>query len=156
MKAVIISPYSQKLRSGRRNPKNYPRWDEVIASLKQRDFKVIQIGVTGEERIGGVDEHHIGLSLRQIETMVKETDTWASVDNFFPHLCNLMEKPGVVVFGRSDPLIFGYPQNINLLRDRGHLRAMQYDIWDTVEYSDTIFVSPQEVVDSILKIAKKE
>jgi len=154
MKTVIISPYSQKLRNEKRNPKNFPHWKSVLQSLLEKNIKVIQIGTAGEEPLGAT-EFLTNLPLHKLEELVHTANTWASVDNFLPHLCNTIGKSGVVVFGASDPAIFGYPQNINLLKDRSHLRQFQYDIWEAIEYNENVFVSPHDVVNSIVKLLKE-
>lgn len=153
MKKIIISPRSRALRNGKTNPKNYPWWKEVVAVLQQNDIYVIQIGETrqNEESIGA-NEIILDLSLNELKLKVEECGVWASVDNFFPHLCSFTSKRGVVAFSLSDPLIFGYPNNINLLKDRKFLRNDQFGIWENVEYNEKAFVSPDVVVDSIKKL----
>ena len=153
MKKVIISPHSRMLRTGKQNAKNYPWWSEVVKLLKDADIYVIQIGESrqSEPQIGA---HEVinDLNLKQLQEKVKETDGWMSVDNFFQHLCAFTpEKPGVVVWGISDPLIFGYPHNINLLKDRKYLRPKQFDIWENADFSKSVFVSPETVVDAVKK-----
>ena len=51
MKRVIISPYSKLLLNGKRNPKNYPFWNDVIKVLQRKKIHVIQIGIKGEEKL---------------------------------------------------------------------------------------------------------
>ena len=150
MKRVIISPYSRPLRNGKKNPKNYPCWQEVVAGLQAKKIHVIQIGVGGEEKLK-CNEHSFDNTLQDLSTMVKYCNTWASVDNFFQHFCYLLEKPGVAIFGRSDPNIFGHITNDNLLKGRNYLREKQFNFWEEVEYSEECFVEPQEVVETILR-----
>lgn len=148
---IIISPYSRALRNGKENAKNYPYWSELVKLMKDQGIYVIQIGVVGEKKIEGVDEVIFNKPLLELEQLVKECDTWISVDNFFQHFCYTLSKPGIVLFGRSDPNIFGHKENINLLKDRANLRAQQFDIWEVVEYSKDVFVEPSVVMDSIIR-----
>jgi len=152
-KRVIISPYSRAMRNNKLNPKNYPvkYWTEFVSILKSNDVHVIQIGTSGETKIDGVDEIMISLPLSELKKLVESCDTWISVDNFFPHLCNLVGKFGVVVFGQSDPLIFGHINNENILKDRKYLRTKQFDIWEACEYNDEAFVEPSIVADCVLR-----
>lgn len=153
MKTVLISPYSQKLRNGKRNPKNFPYWQEVIDGLVQRGYAVIQVGRGDETLFNNIQGMLFDKSLKELRTAIREVaDTWASVDNFFPHLCNLERKPGVVIWGRSDPRIFGYKTNKNLVKNIGYLREKQFDIWEAVEYDKKVFVSPEEVIAAICNI----
>jgi len=150
MKRILISPYSKAMRNGKRNPKNYPYWETVISMLQRKKIHVVQIGVKGEEKLGA-NECVFDKSFDELAEMVKVCKTWASVDNFFQHFCYLHDKPGVVVFGRSDPNIFGHKTNDNLLKDRIYLREKQFNFWEQIEYSDECFVDPLLVVDTILR-----
>jgi ADP-heptose:LPS heptosyltransferase len=143
-KTVIISPFSQKMRNGKRNPKNYPFWTEVVNALRNNGVKTIQVGVSGEDDIGA-DERHNNLPLEQLAELVKSCDTWASVDNFFHHFCVVQKKPGVAVFGKSDPNIFGHPQNHNIIKDRAFLRKTQYAIWEEEEWDEKVWVHPDVI-----------
>ncbi len=147
---IIISPYSARLRNGQRNPKNYPHFPEVIDLLKAAGFLSIQIGVPGEARISGAHDFLIDQPPAALSNLVSEAAGWISVDNFFPHFCNALNlKPGVVLFGQSNPQIFGYPHNVNLLKSVDYLRARQFDNWETAAYSIEAFVEPEQVIDSL-------
>lgn len=151
MNTVLISPYSKTLRNGKVNPKNYPFWNEVINELSGGDVRVIQLGVSGEDKFNNVNGYAFDKTLEELEVMVKECTTWCSVDNFFQHFCYSLGKPGVVIFGQSDPLIFGHDLNDNLLKSRSYLREPQFNFWESVEYSKECFVEPQVVVEAILR-----
>lgn len=150
MRKVIISPYSRALRNGKRNPKNYPFWESVISMLQRKKIHVIQAGVSGEEKFSA-NEFAFDKSLEELAEIIKVCRTWSSVDNFFQHYCYILGIPGVVIFGRSDPNIFGHKENENLLKDRSYLREKQFNFWEQVEYSEECFVDPLLVVDTILR-----
>jgi ADP-heptose:LPS heptosyltransferase len=152
MRKIIISPYSRGMRNNKQNPKNYPYWGELVKLLKEQDCYIIQIGRTGELRIDGIDEIKYDLPLDSLTTLVSECTTWVSVDNFFPHLCHLVKKSGVVIFGKSDPNIFGHEQNINVLKDRSYLRPHQFDMWESENYETDCFVDANNVAKDILRI----
>lgn len=147
---IIISPYSKPLRNGKRNAKNYPHFSELIIRLLKEDKEIIQIGIEGEERFKGVKEFRKNLSLKEIENIIKECDYWISVDNFLPHLAHHVKKPGVVIWGVSDPNIFGYPENLNILKDRKNLRQRQFDIWEIIAFNPSVFLSPDQIIKLIL------
>jgi len=149
MKTIIISPYSRKLRNGGKNPKDYPYWNELVKELKKKDFYIIQIGVDGEESISGVDETKFNQPLKEIEELLKGCYTFVSVDNFLPHLAHCIGIKGVALFFRSDPGLFGYLENINLLKDKKYLRSNQFDIWERCEYMEESFIEPEIVVKAI-------
>lgn len=151
MKTVIISPYSKPLRppqDKQTNPKNYPYWKEVIAALRAQGIRTIQVGAGGEKPIGA-DEIKLGLSFSDLKKLLEASSTWASVDNFFNHFATYHKKRGVAIFGRSDPNIFGYSENINLLRDRACLREKQFWMWEQDTFRADVFVGPEIVVNAI-------
>ena len=143
---IIISPYSKFMRNGAKHPKNYPYWEEV---LKHVNEPVIQVGVDGETQL--VSDFRKNLPLYELEKLVKECKTWLSCDSFIQHFCWDLGKPGIVVFGQSDPNIFGHPENINLLKDRKYLREKQFWIWEQAEFIEEAFVSPDVVIDALKK-----
>lgn len=149
---ILISPYSRPLRNSKRNAKNYPWFEEVVDILKKQGEQVVQIGAKGEDKINGVDECIFGASFDEIGELVERCSTWVSVDNFFHHFCFSVAKPGVVIFGPSDPNIYGHPQNVNLLKDRKYLRPDQFGFWESVEYSEDRFVDPETVTKAIRTI----
>jgi ADP-heptose:LPS heptosyltransferase len=85
------------------------------------------------------------LSMDSLAQLLREVDGFISVDNFFPHFANFHKKSGVVLFGRSDPNIFGYPDNLNILKDRSLLRPQQFANWEDIEHTNDCFVPPKDV-----------
>lgn len=151
MKNIVISPFSRKLRSSEENAenaKNYPYWDQVVKILREQGNKVVQIGVEGEREIGA-EFLYYSLTLDSLRILLEAADVWISVDNFINHFGTFIGKKGIVIFGQSDPKIFGYEQNINLLKDRKYLRELQFAEWEGVEYNKDAFVDPGVVVDAV-------
>ena len=145
---ILISPYSKYLRNGAVNPKNYPYWEELVSKLKNRGHEIIQIGVANEKKL--VEDCRFNMTLPQLEDLLKECDLFISVDNFIPHMAHYIGAgQGIVLFGQSDPNIFGYPENINLLRDRKHLREKQFDMWEAVGFNPDVFVYPDIVMSNL-------
>jgi ADP-heptose:LPS heptosyltransferase len=143
---IIISPYAQKLRNGKINPKNYPYWQELV-ELLHKDHELVQVGVDREDQL--VPDFRKNLSLAELTELVNACDTWISVDSFFQHFCWDLQKPGIVLWAQSDPIIFGHPENINLLKDRKYLRAHQFHLWEQCEYRKDAFVDPETVIKHI-------
>jgi len=136
---IIISPYSRKLRNGKNNAKNYPYWQDLINLLRQSEFEVIQIGNNDETKFENCNDYQFNLNLTDLKKLSLECDSFFSVDNFYPHFCNLFHKRGVVIFSLSDPLIFGYKDNLNILKSKQYLRKNQFDIWESVQYNEFAF-----------------
>lgn len=138
---ILISPYSKKLMNGKQNPKNYPFWEELIAMI---DEPIVQIGVEGEKQL--VPDFRKNLSVPQLRELIGQCRIWISCDSFIQHLGWDEGKQGIVLWGPSDPLIYGHPENINLLKDRSYLAKNQFLWWEFTEHSNDRFVKPKEVI----------
>ena len=46
-------------------------------------------------------------------------------------------------------MLFGYEQNINLLKDRKYLRQNQFDIWENDVFTEEAFVAADVVVNAV-------
>jgi len=141
---IIISPYSKSLRNSKENPKNYPYWEEVLKEIKE---PVIQIGIAGEKQL--CEDFRKNLSFDELRLLLKECRTWISCDSFFQHFAWKEGKRGIVIFSRSDPLIFGHPENVNLLKSRDLLTPYQFITWEEQEYVKEAFIEPSEVIKAL-------
>ena len=138
---ILIHPYAKALQNGKRNPKNYPYWKELLELINE---PIVQIGVEGEEQL--VSDFRKNLTMLELRQLVKDCRTWIGVDSFFQHLAWSEGKPGIVLWSVSDPLIFGHAENINLLKDRSTLAPNQFLWWDFTEYNPNAFTDPKEVI----------
>ena len=160
MKYIIISPWSQKLKGDKPNPKNFPKetWDKLVEYvINTTGFKVVQIGLIGEQQIART----VPLwspSLEILEVLVTNAVSWIAVDNFLQHFISSLGeyKPGMVLWSVSDPNIFGYSTNVNLLKSREYLRPNsaegqrrgmdnQFCKWDMAKYDPQAFLSAEEI-----------
>ena len=138
---IIISPYTKQLRSGKQNPKNYPYWEELISQIKE---PIVQVGIEGEKQLVG--DFRTNLRISELRELIKECRIWISCDSFFQHLAWDEGKPGIVLWSVSDPLIYGHPENINILKDRSHLAKNQFLWWEFTEHKNERFVKPKDVL----------
>jgi hypothetical protein len=148
---VIISPYSMDPV----HAKSYPYWKELVSLINQNGYNVIQIGKKDEPGIEGIHELIYNMKFSQIATLIKACRMWISVDNFLPHLVNCMDSPvmGHVIFAQSDPLIFGYSYNNNILKSRKFLRSDQFNNWYNMKNRPEFFDSAKDVFVQIKKKA---
>jgi len=117
-----------------KNAKSYPHWNALEKLLGGHEIKKIE-GILQEQEI--ID-------------LIHWCDIWISIDSFLPHLARYHGlKNGIVIWGKSDPLIFGYPENVNLIKDRKYLRAEQFRWWKDEPVDDGVFVSPEEILEAI-------
>ena len=138
---IVIAPYAKKLLSGKPNPKDYPYWEELIAKI---DEPIVQVGVSGEKQL--VEDFRPNLPISELRKLIQECRIWISCDSFLQHLGWDEGKKGIVLWSVSDPLIFGHPENINLLKDRSYLAENQFLWWEYVEHKSDRFVEPNEVL----------
>ena len=143
---IIIAPFARGMRTPKPHPKNYPHWKELVSHI---DEEIIQVGVEGEEQL--VEDFRKNLKMNELAALVNECKTWVAVDSFFQHFCWDLGKQGIVLWGQSDPNIFGHKENINLLKDRKYLREKQFWLWEQCEFNAEAFVEP----DVVLKELKK-
>lgn len=159
MSKIVIAPYAAKLRSGNRNPKNYPYWVELIQRLNANGHEVVQIGAAGEELIEGTSERIIGWPFSKLRDVINNADLWISVDSWLPHFCHCERlKSGVVIWGKSSPQVWGYPDNENLFVSTEHFRPFQFQHWETEPYDPNVFPPVMQVVWAVerkLKASRK-
>lgn len=151
---ILISPYAARLYNGRPSPKNYPHWPKLVALLNNDGYEVVQIGVSTEDRIDGVAQFVTNWPFVKLKELANDCQTWIAVDNFWQHFCHCERlKSGIVLWGQSDPKLFGYPQNINLLRGRDYLRQNQYQSWMEAADRPDAFVYAENVMPHVYKLA---
>lgn len=147
---ILISPYARGMRNDKPHPKNYPYWKDLLDHINE---EVVQVGVAGEEQL--VSDFRTNLKLPELAELVNECKTWISVDSFFQHFCWDLKKSGIVLFGQSDPNIFGHPENINLLKDRKYLREKQFWLWEQCEFNANAFVKPSVILQELKNFGVK-
>lgn len=142
---ILIHCHAAPLRTGMPNPKTFDRWPALVPLLPQ---PIVQIGSASEDRY--VDDFRADLPLSEIRQLVVACDFWVSVDSFLPHLAHHIPKPGVVIWSKSDPTHFGYPENLNLLKSRSYLRPRQFRIWDEESFDPGAFMDPAAIATAIV------
>ena len=68
------------------------------------------------------------------------------------------KKRGIVLWSVSDPLIYGHPENVNLLKSRDCLSENQFLWWEFVKHDPAKFVEPEvvkEALDRLLSVEKE-
>jgi hypothetical protein len=141
---ILIHPYAQKLRNNMPNAKTYHRWKDLILLLKVLDSDIRQIGLPGEEQI--VDKMITIPTIKTIISLLEESHYFITIDSFLPHLAYNISKVGVVIWSVSDPKIFGYPANLNILKDSKYLRKNQFGIWEQQSFVEDAFLPPEIIV----------
>lgn len=147
---IIIHAYAQKLRdTDNINPKNYPYWEELVSKLQKLGHSIIQVGLPHENKL--VEDFRT-INIKDLDQLLLECDTWIAVDSFFHHLAWRAKKPGIALFGPSNPAIFGHKENINLYKNKKYFRPDQFGIWEQCTYNKAAFVKPDEVIKHLNKL----
>lgn len=145
---IPFFPYASLTPIGTRSPKEYPYWADVIRSLKGNGIYLMQVNKTKfDPVIEGVEGYISDLPLEDVVGILSEHLTWIAVDNFAQHLSRFTNplKRGIVVWGPSDPDLFGYPENFNIYKSREHFRPNQYDTWDRCLFPNEHWISVDEL-----------
>lgn len=147
---ILIFPWSRNTSEGKPSPKNYPHWPEVVKLLKNLGDPMfpVQVSCKGEVDIG-CHSRTDDLPLGKIAELMKTCETWISCDNFAHHMAWTLKEPGIVIFGMSDPAIFGHPEHINILKDARYLRARQFGLWSQEPENPAAFVGPQAILEAV-------
>jgi ADP-heptose:LPS heptosyltransferase len=146
MESIVISPFAQKLRTAMPNPKSPdPEWWRQLLKLIP---PVIQIGLEGEPQLA--EDFRKGMPLVTVRELISKCRTWISVDSFLPHVAHYVGKPGIVIWSRSDPNIYGYEENINILKSRDFLRKDQFGMWESETHIPQAFPDIETVAEAVL------
>ncbi len=141
---ILFAPFAARSPSlnGSPSPKDYPHAKKLAELL--REHNLVQVGGNGDEQL--TPDFRPNLSFEDLGKLIVESRTGISVDSFLQHAYWYFDRRAIVLFGISDPVIFGHPENMNLLVDRKFLREQQFDLYYTNQYRPEAFVRPDEVV----------
>lgn len=128
-------------RGNLNNAKSYPFWEELLVLLKDHEVKEIK-GILKEQ---------------EIKDLVKEADCVVTIDTFLIHFIKYykLTTPTIVIWGLSDPLIFGYKDQTNLLKGRKYLRSGQFLWWKDIPNNPEVFVTPETVYNAVIDSQKQ-
>ena len=148
---ILFAPYAARSPSlnGQPSPKDYPHARQ-LAELLEKDYEVVQVGGGNDEQVA--KDFRPNLSFNELGKLVDASETGICVDSYLQHCYWFAGKKAIVLWGISDPVIFGHPENLNLLKDRKNLRPNQFDLYYTNQYNPGAFVSPKEVLAELRKI----
>lgn len=89
-------------------------WEKLVDGIPEYDF--IQIGLKNTDPYvkGAVDMR--GTSIMEAIAIVKHSKAFVGVDSFVAHAANAVGTRGVVLFGPSNPEVWGHTNNINIYK----------------------------------------
>jgi hypothetical protein len=152
---IAILPFTNS-KPGKSNAKNYHRWPEVVRMLKVAGHHTTQIAISEDDDIG-CDGRIVNPNHDKIVETLSQHDTWATIDSFLQHLAAAFtpDKVGTVVFGPSDPRIFGHGHNNNVIAQPTRLREDQFAFWHDVKHDPEAFPTPEAVFHAIIDAATR-
>jgi len=109
-KNIVIAPASDSPRK----MISPAKWESLTGKLIKKNFLVIQVGRLYDRHIKGTYSL-LGITKpKQLIGLLKKIDLVITVDNFIMHAANLSKAPAIVVFGPTEPEIYGYADQISL------------------------------------------
>lgn len=87
-------------------------WSQLVKEMPENTF--LQIGMPDEECVPGTIDLRGKTSFREAAALIKSARSFVGINSVFSHVTNAFLTPGVVLFGASQPDIWGHSNNINL------------------------------------------
>ncbi len=148
---LLYAPFAARAPSlgGKPSPKDYP-WPQELAAKLQENHEVIQVAGNDDPQV--VSDVRRNLTFDEVGKLIGQSDGGICVDSYLQHHFWFVGRRAIVLFGISDPVIFGHPEHLNLLRDRSFLRPQQYDLYYVNQYAPEAFVKPEEVIEAVMNL----
>jgi len=115
------------------------KWEKLVKEIKNLDLKVYQVGGSNDEKIKSCDRQFLGIDYRLSIALLEKCECFVSVDTFLQHAGHAIGKKGVVLFGPTDPIIFGHETNLNICYNKCPHRksCLRGSPWLTRAHCDT-------------------
>lgn len=145
---ILFAPFAERQPwlNGSPSPKSYP-WAKELATLLEKEEHLVQVGGDKDEQV--CEDFRKNLSFRDLGKLIAESRTGICVDSYLSHFYWYADRRAIVIFSVSDPLIFGHPENMNLLKDRSYLRENQFDLYYSNQVNPEAFVKPEQVLEAL-------
>lgn len=89
-------------------------WNEVGEYLKSKGMKVVLVGTIGEHKIACDFDFRCKTNIFETAYIIKHAGLFVGVDTGLAHIARAVRTKSVVLFGPTSPVLFGYPENINI------------------------------------------
>lgn len=87
-------------------------WEALVR--RNTEYTFVNLGGPLDQAIAGTVDLRGKASFRGMLAVLKYASSFVGVDSIFAHATNAFGTPGVVLFGPSNPTIWGHPNNCNL------------------------------------------
>jgi len=93
----------------------YDRWVDIAKYLREIHYMPVQIGGIQERLLPEVS-NFIGRSFKEAVSLIKHSDLHIGIDSFTNHASFAVKKKSIILFGSTEPIGFGYDQNVNIYK----------------------------------------
>lgn len=147
---ILLSITAQPMPTGYTSAKEYPYAKELVDLLLSEGYELYQIGASKREKL--IDNYSCNKPMSEILELLKSCDTFIGIDSFLQHMNDCyLQKKGIVLWGKSDPSIFGYDYNENLYVGTCYFRKLQYNTWHNEKATPQAFVKPEKIINVLKK-----
>ncbi len=110
-------------------PKEY--YDCFVKLFKERfpQIKVVQLGITGNDRIHDVDIVAFDESIETVKWLLHDSLLHIDCEGGLVHLATQLDTKCIVLFGPTPLHMYGYEQNINLQAGKCHNCMGTHENW---------------------------
>lgn len=110
-------------------PKEY--YDCFVKLFKERfpQIKVVQLGITGNDRIHDVDIAAFDESIETVKWLLHDSLLHIDCEGGLVHLATQLDTKCIVLFGPTPLHMYGYEQNINLQAGKCHNCMGTHENW---------------------------
>ena len=131
------------------------RWAHLINNFP--DFTFIQLGLESEELIQGAFDYRGVGSLREQLSILSNSNFYIGVESFWAHACSALNVPGIILFGDSNPEIWGHENNINIYKRLSCSPCIDWIGGDNCPYDKKCMsdIGIEEVADAINSLIPK-
>ncbi len=97
-------------------------FEKTVAIFKEKypNIQVVQLGTKSAEKIQGADQYILGESFELVKYVLKHSIFHLDIEGGLVHLATQLGTKCIVLFGPTNVLYVGYPQNINIKAGKCH------------------------------------
>ena len=147
-----FNPQQQYMAGGAGARNYHPYLAQALVNIfrdKYPDYKILNWGLTNEPQLTNVIPLHC--DYRPLHEVLKLSNGFIGTDSSMRHIAKAAGKTGVVIYGETSFVSFGYKDDTNI-------NAFCIDNWNpTIDTNDprTVLVDPQTVVKCFAKHAEQ-
>lgn len=106
---ICINPSS----AGKIKEWSFDKWEKIVKLYPKIQF--VQLGSKNEKKIKGVLDF-IGTPIRKQLSILASSDLYVGLDSFWNHAARALNIKSVILFGPTNPEVWGYAENINIYK----------------------------------------